>query len=418
MSQFTFTQEWIDNLPPTQKRKRYYDTTKGLVLEVMTSGSKIYRYRRTVHYKDQTKAIGNVSKVTLAQARARAEKFTRQLQKGADFQEERRHKEGVPRILKELAEHYFTIHADERCVTAKEMRNSFYRWFTPDLNIKLSELTKSHIQSRISRLSSGGYRHRANRAFQLIRAILNWGIKQEFLEKNPAVGIEMYAVHSRMRFIEPHEFVSLFKAIEAYADERIRDYIYLSLYTGARQSNVLAMRWEQLNLDLGIWQIPRSKNGESYTVGLSDRAREILEIREKVMQTKPSPWVFPAGGKGGLGKSGHLRSPGKGWRSILKKAGIHNLRLHDLRRTVASYAVMGGESIAVVMRMLGHKSLDAAKIYQHADWQAIRRASNNSWKMMQELAFESEQKRRRLMLCDSSKTLLSSWHQKVDSLKS
>ena len=90
------------------------------------------------------------------------------------------------------------------------------------------------------------------------------------------------------------------------------------------------MRWEQVNLDRAEWRIPDTKNGTPQSVPLVPDVVPILRARDK--ERGDSPFVFP-----GSGEAGHLVSPKKAWRIILDMAGIANLRLHDLRRTMGSW---------------------------------------------------------------------------------
>jgi integrase len=146
----------------------------------------------------------------------------------------------------------------------------------------------------------------------------------------------------------------------------VRDYVYLSLFTGARQANVLAMRWDQIDFGLGIWTIPRTKSGDSHTIPLTSSALEILSMRR---QSAKGEWVFS-----GDGKTGHLVEPKKGWRALLKEAGIKDLRMHDLRRTLGSYMAMGNQSLHMIGKALGHKSPTATQIYSRLAYDPLRQA--------------------------------------------
>ncbi len=130
--------------------------------------------------------------------------------------------------------------------------------------------------------SSGHYA--ANRALQLLRAILNWGIKNRVIERqrleggeNPAAGIGIFEEHDRKRFIHPDEMPKFFKALAEEENKAIRDFVLISLLTGARKTNVLEMQWDQVNLERGTWEIPVTKNGEAQTVPLT-RERYCQEL--------------------------------------------------------------------------------------------------------------------------------------------
>jgi integrase len=124
------------------------------------------------------------------------------------------------------------------------------------------------------------------------------------------------------------------------------------------------MRWEELNFERETWTIPRTKNDESVTVPLTAPALAILE-RRKTNAT--GPWVFP-----GAGKTGHLVEPKTAWKRILDRAGIQDLRLHDLRRTFGAYQACAGTSLPIIGESLGHKSLAATQIYARLNLDPVR----------------------------------------------
>lgn len=137
----------------------------------------------------------------------------------------------------------------------------------------------------------------------------------------------------------------------------------LSILTGARKSNVTAMRWADIDFDRREWRIPDTKNGDPLIVQLPEVAMDVLTQR----RDNGSPWVFPS-----TGKSGHLESPKKGVQAILEKAGITGLRIHDLRRTLGSWQAITGASLAIIGKSLGHKSVDATLIYARLSADPVR----------------------------------------------
>ncbi len=147
---------------------------------------------------------------------------------------------------------------------------------------------------------------------------------------------------------------------------RTRDFVLLSLLTGARKGNVLAMQWCDLNTEQGYWRIPDTKNDEPLTVPLVPEAVAILQAR-RAQQPANNPWVFP-----GTGRTGHLTSPKGAWKSVLKQAGLENLRIHDLRRSLGSWQARLGANLAVIGKSLGHKDLASTLIYSRLDLDPVR----------------------------------------------
>ncbi|MDD5037407.1 MAG: site-specific integrase, partial [Methylococcaceae bacterium] len=147
---------------------------------------------------------------------------------------------------------------------------------------------------------------------------------------------------------------------QALLDEPNRDFadaFMISLLTGMRRTDVLSMRWEQVSLERGEWRIPDPKNTDPLTVPL---VGEVIGLLRERRQSEPGAWVFP-----GVGKSGHLIEPKGAWKRILERAGIADLRLHDLRRTLGSSMAAAGVNTITTARTMGHKTLSMALRYQH-----------------------------------------------------
>lgn len=169
------------------------------------------------------------------------------------------------------------------------------------------------------------------------------------------------------------------------ANDASRDLILLALLTGARRSNVAAMRWVDLDLEEGVWRIVKTKNGTPQNVTLSPLAISVLKARSTLYpieearilagcetpESHPVGFVFP-----GSGKAGHIFDPRKAWERLLVDAGLENFRFHDLRRTLGSWQARTGASLPVIGKSLNHKTLQATQIYARLDLDPVRHAVN------------------------------------------
>jgi integrase len=144
-----------------------------------------------------------------------------------------------------------------------------------------------------------------------------------------------------------------------------RDYILISLLTGARKSNVLSMKWKDIDFDEALWKIPETKNGDPQTIPLSTQSMELLLERKEEAN---SIWVFPSASS----KIGHLVEPKRTWQALLKKANLEDVRLHDLRRTHGSWQAITGASSFIIGKALGHKSQSSTAIYARLDTDPVR----------------------------------------------
>lgn len=271
--------------------------------------------------------------------------------------------------------HIMVRHRKERNV------QSFYRIHVRRWeNVEVHKITRREVQAWVD--ETGANSHSASmRALDTMRAVINWGIRRELIPAmiNPCTGIERFTMNSRERFLTPDELIRLKTSLD-YEPDRLRDFFWLCLLTGARKGNVLAMRWDRIDLGLATWTIPADehKNGESHIVPLGALSLAILQRRME--RRCDSPWVFP-----GRRPGDHLREPGKSWQRIVNRAEIPDVRIHDLRRTLASYMAINGENQYVIAQMLGHKDVRSTAIYARLNIEAVREAAESvgeKWKLL------------------------------------
>ena len=202
----------------------------------------------------------------------------------------------------------------------------------------------------------------------LVSSIFGRAIEWGLAENNPAKGIRRNRETSRARFLQADELPRFFEAVATEASEAVRDYVLLSLLTGARRENVISMRWKDISLTQS--RVGNPANQERYgadnpTVGRGGR-RPSRAVNETL---RVLPLYFRE-----TGKSGHLVEPKKGWQQVLARAGIENLRLHDLRRSLGSWQAKTGASLAVIGKSLHHKNTQTTAIYARLDLDPVRDA--------------------------------------------
>jgi integrase len=207
----------------------------------------------------------------------------------------------------------------------------------------------------------------ANRVVQFLRTLFNWAAKAEVWRgENPARGVKFFHEEQRTRFLQPEELARLFTALRSEQNAELRDFVLLSLFTGARKSDVFSMRWENIYLDDNRWQVPKPKNRKPYQVPLMPEAVDLLKKR-LVHRANDNPWVFPS-----HGKTGHLVNLKKPWQKLRKRASITDVWQHDLRRTLGSWQAAQGTSLKIIGESLGHSSMAATQIYAHLNLDPVR----------------------------------------------
>ena len=197
----------------------------------------------------------------------------------------------------------------------------------------------------------------ANSALKLFRQIMNLAIARGHVDRNPARGIERNRRPALTRFLSREEVDRLHAALDgadAKGDHQQADIIRLLLLTGCRRGEIVGLRRSEVHDDALV--LGDSKTGPR-KVPLGTEARRILERQP---QTE-SPFVFPSPLDPSRPRGGDLGL----WYRVRKEAGIEDVRLHDLRHTHASHAVMNGVPVPVVSRMLGHSNVRMTLRYAH-----------------------------------------------------
>jgi integrase len=218
----------------------------------------------------------------------------------------------------------------------------------------------------------------ADRVVAVVSAVFTFMLAHErFSGQNPATRIQKNPAPSRDRFLQADELTPFFKALSESTNEIMRDFFLMALLTGARRANVSAMRWADIDLVAGVWRIAKTKNGTPQTVTLSPEAVTVLESRK----ADSGEFVFP-----GEGKTKHIVEPKKAWATLLKAAGIENLRIHDLRRTLGSWQARTGASLPIIGKSLNHKTHQATAIYARLDLDPVRQSVNTATAAMMEAA--------------------------------
>lgn len=373
---FNFTKKAIDALPhPGKGFETYRDTAeRGLSLYITAAGAITFYIRKRINGRDERIIIGQYPDITIEQARAKAVAIRAQVAQGQDpIADKRRLRADITfaDIFSEYMERYSKKQKRSWQYDEREVNKFLSHWFKK----KATSINKQEVQLLHERIRDQNGLYQANRILERISSIYNRAIEWGWQGTNPAEGVRKFREKSRDRFLQPDELPRFFAAIEEEENEVARDYIMLSLLTGARKSNVLAMRWEEISFERAEWRIPETKNGDPLTVALSGQAIEILKDRRLKTNTE---WVFPSE----ISTTGHLADPKKAWARLLARAGIKDLRIHDLRRSLGSWQACTGASGYIIGKSLGQKSQQATQIYARLNLDPVRESVERATEAM------------------------------------
>ncbi|MDR1255338.1 MAG: site-specific integrase [Puniceicoccales bacterium] len=364
-----FTKKTLEGLKASQKGiTRVYDIKeKGLGLYITATGHKSFFIKRRINSQQKIITIGRFPDMTIELARKEAQKIKLQIAVGENPLEEKE-KQASEKTFGEAYQEYMEKYAkiESKPLSRKDIELRLKKILSLWIKRPLSSITKQEMRELHNQIGQENGKYQANRVLAYVRAIFNKMISWGWEGTNPIVGIEKFRETKRDRFILHDELPKFLEALEAEPNRDMRDFFLTCLYTGARKSNVLSMRWEDIDFSINEWRIPDTKNGNPVRVPLIEQVLEILNGRIHLKES--SSWTFPSKDS----KSGHIQEPKTAWKRILERAGLKNLRIHDLRRTCGSYQAIAGVSMAVIGKSLGHKSLQSTEIYARLSNDPVR----------------------------------------------
>jgi integrase len=373
VQKFHFTERRIEQLPPSafeNGRRTYYydDEVRGLCVAVAPTGRKNFVLYRFVAGRPERIQLGLCSDLTVIQARARARELNADIARGKNPGAQRRSVRDEM-TLQELFDTWLLLYAKPNKKTWSDDEGTFNLHLHGWKLRKISSIAKLDVIRLHQHIGRTRGQFIANRVVELLSAMFNRALSDWGWEgKNPAAGVKAFKENKRSRFLDADELPKFFQSLAEEENETLRDFFLVSLLTGARRSNVQAMLWTEINWQRATWTITaeQAKAGEELNVVLSPIAMRILDARHASSKSK---WVFP-----GVGKSGHIVEPKSAWQRILKRAGLSDLRLHDLRRTLGSWQAATGASLPIIGKSLGHSSIEATKVYARLHLDPIRQS--------------------------------------------
>ena len=344
--------------------------TAGLGVRVKPSGYRTWVYHGSASDRSRRYSLGPVSLKTVEDARLECLEIGLKEQIGGAPDETV--KVAVPKFRDFVEEEWKTARYDHfKPSTRKGVDSALKTQLLPNFGtLPLDRITRSHVNrwfDQYSRSSPGG----ANRVSDTLSGILNHAVLCGHIAVNPVRGVRRNPGRKMTRFLSREEIRRLHAVLDACVAERpvyapAADIIHLLLLTGCRRGEIVNLQWREVGED--VLELVDSKTGPR-TVFLSPNAKAVIERQPR----SGSPWVFPS--PGNKKKHRSANSLDRIWKLARKQAGIEDVRLHDLRHSVASQAVLKGVPLPVVARLLGHSQVSMTLRYAHVAEREVEAAA-------------------------------------------
>jgi len=417
----------VDNAKPTERVWFIWDTDlKGFGLKVTPAGNKVYvaQYRTGGRGSPTRRyTVGKHGTLTPEKARKAAQSVLGNVAIGKDPQNQKM-ADRAAITVSDLCDVYLL----EGCATKKPstlatdkgrikrhikpllgrkkvkdlMHNDIKRFLSDVARGKtaVDEKTGPHGRSRVT-----GGKGTANRTTALLASILTFAVSEGVRSDNPARGIKHYPERRSERFLTMKELARLggllnkleiagkelagleaqrpqMKTTKEKAELRGRIAVAskeaesetaivalrLLILTGCRKSEILSLKWREIDFSLGCLRLEDSKTGQKIVM----LGAPALQILASLSKQEGSDYVFPA-----MKGKGHYIGLPKAWRRIRKQAGLEDVRIHDLRHSFASVGAGAGMGLQVVGKLLGHSNPKTTARYAHIADDPVRAAADS-----------------------------------------
>lgn len=333
----------------------------GFGLRVFATGRKSYLVQYRKDGRTRRVSFGRYGTLTPEEARRKARELLVSIAGGENPAEDIRRQRFAPTVAG-LCERFLSEHVANRCkpITAREYRRAIDQFIRPAFGgHKVGAITRADVARLHHDLRRVPYQ--GNRALAVLSKMFNlaelWGLRPD--GSNPCRHVKKYKETKRERFLSPEEVVRLGQALDQAERERTETpsaiaAFRLLLLTGCRLGEIQTLKWSYIKGNQIF--LPDSKTGAK-RVYLGPPALEVLAGIER---RSDNDYVIT--GKVAGQPLTDLQPP---WQRIRRKAGLDDVRIHDLRHSFASGAVASGESLPMIGKLLGHTQVQTTARYAH-----------------------------------------------------
>lgn len=270
------------------------------------------------------------------------------------------------KTLSEVIDRYTGEVLPRRSKGRKKLEALLARWREELGDFALTEVTPSRIAAVRDRLAGETTTRQGTRSPATVNRYLGAlshaftvaAREWEWVGDNPVRRVaRLREPRGRVRALSDAERTRLLEACQKSREKRLHPLVVLALSTGARQGELLRLRWRDVDPARRVAVLQETKNGDRRSLPLSALAAQALQALGQVRRLD-SDLVF-------IGRKGTARFPQRAWEAALRRAKVDDFRFHDLRHSAASYLAMSGATLAEIAEVLGHRTLAMVKRYSH-----------------------------------------------------
>jgi integrase len=363
-------------IPATGNRVMYDGDVRGFGARVTAAGGRAFILNyRNIAGRERRLTIGQFPAWSVRQAREEAAGLKRDIDRGRDPVAEREEARATAITVAKLADRYMAEHArpKKKASSAAEDERNLRLHILPTLGkVAVAAVIREHVARLHHRMANAPTG--ANRVLALLSKMFalaeTWGLRPQ--NTNPCRGIDKNPETSRERLISADELARLGDALTAHKGYWAGPAaIRLMALTGMRKGEVLGLRWADIDAAAGVVRLADSKTGRKI-VPLGAPA---LALLAELPRVEGNPFVLPAARQRHVNRASgpqHFVQVQTTWEAVIKAAGIGDLRPHDLRHGFASVGAIGGDSLFVVGKLLGHSDQATTSRYAHLSTDPLR----------------------------------------------
>jgi integrase len=347
----------------------------GFGVRVMPSGRRSYMVQYRAGRRSRRMGLGPHGVLTADQARSMAVQVLAEVRTGSDpagVRKERRDAVTMAEVADRFDKEHIAVHLKES--TAKEYRRNLRRFILPVLGRhRVADVTRADVAKFHHDLRHIPYQ--ANRNLEIISKMFNlaemWGLRPD--GSNPRRHIRKYPEQKRERFLSAGELRRLGHVLGEMESERLElpsaiAAVRLLVLTGCRLNEIMKLRWEHVDLADAMLRLPESKTGAKVV----HLGQAVINLLRDIGREPFNLFVIT-----GTCPGKPLSDLQPFWQRLRARAGLKDVRLHDLRHTFASVAVASGQGLPMIGKLLGHSQVQTTARYAHLAGDPVRAAAND-----------------------------------------